>query len=218
MSMAMLVRLRIAMADTPGALASVAAMIARFGGNIVSIDVQRAGVVSAVDDIVVDLPEHTDISKLRNELVASGSASLLSHQLAQPADPIVSLLRRATEALTDPEVDPEAELIRSVADLCQSPAVWVTQLSEAARYDAGRYALERAGAIALRSTRLPEEFTEHLPTEAWMLAVPDPNMAASSRVVFVARHLSNEFTNTEIARIEALMAFHAQLERLLAHY
>jgi predicted amino acid-binding ACT domain protein len=210
------VRLRIALADRPGSLARVAAIIAEHDGNITSVDVHRAGVVSAVDDLVVEFPDDADLLQLRNDLTASGAATLLSHQAAHPVDPIVSALTRAAEMIGGRPDDPDAELAQSVAELCASPVVWISSTEEAETFEAGRFALERNGAIALRTSELPGEMAERLPGEVWLLAVPDPEVLTAGRIVFVARPLSNEFTSTEIARIEAVMALHDQVERILA--
>jgi predicted amino acid-binding ACT domain protein len=214
--MGMLVRLRVALADRPGSLAAVAGIIAERGGNIVSVDVHRSGVVSAIDDLVVDFPDDHDLQGLRNDLMASGAATLLSHQAAHAVDPIVSALTRASQMIAARGADPDEELARSVAELCASPVVWVSNADEAAKYEAGRFAIERAGAIALRTTDLPDSLADRLPEEVWLLAVPDPDLLSDGRVVFVARPLANEFTGTEIGRIEAIMALHEQVERLLA--
>jgi ACT domain len=212
----MLVRLRVALADRPGSLAAVAGIIGEHGGNIVSVDVHRSGVVSAIDDLVVEFTDGHDLQGLRNDLIASGAATLLSHQAAHAVDPIVSTLTRASRMISTRGADPDAELARSVAELCSSPVVWVSDAEQAAHYEAGRFAIERTGAIALRTTELPADLADLLPGEVWLLAVPDPDLMTGGRVVFVARPLANEFTGTEIGRIEALMALHDQVERLLS--
>jgi predicted amino acid-binding ACT domain protein len=210
------VRLRVALADRPGALARVATIIAEHEGNITSVDVHRTGADGVVDDLVVEFPDDADLVSLRNDLTASGAATLLSHQAAHAVDPIVSTLLRAARMIAGNTEDPDAELVQSVSELCSSPVVWVTSTEDADTYEAGRFALERNGASALRTSELPSHLADRLPGEVWLLAVPDPEILMSSRVVFVARPLSNEFTSTEIARIEAVMALHDQVERILA--
>lgn len=212
--MGTLVRLRVALPDRPGALARVAGTIGEQAVNIVSVDVHRAGVVSAVDDFVLDLPEGCDLGRLRTDLEASGLATVLCQQDAQNEDLAVTVLHRATDMLTTASADGSAALIRGVEKLCQSPVVWVNTIEESISHDAGRFALEGGGAIALRTSKLPAEFSDRMPGEVWLLAVPDPTLSANGRMVFVARPLSNEFTNTEIARVEALMAFQDQLDRM----
>ena len=214
--MGALIRLRIALADRPGALARVAAIIADHDGNITSVYVHRTGVGGAVDDLVCEFPDGANMAPLRHDLTASGAATLLSHQAAHAVDPIVSALQRAAQMISTRPEDPRAELVQSVAELCASPVVWVTSAEEADTYEAGRFALERSGAIARRTSELPAHLADRLPGEVWLLAVPDPEIMGAGRVVFVARPLSNEFTSTEIARIEAVMALHDQVERILA--
>ena len=100
--------------------------------------------------------------------------------------------------------------------MCSSPVVWISSPAEAIRYEAGRFALEHHAAVALQTTQLPEHLAERLPGEVCLLAVLDPDLQNEGRVVFVARPVANPFTATEIARIEALSALHAGIERLLA--
>jgi ACT domain len=215
--MTSLVRLRIALADQPGALAKVASAIAAHGGNITALDVHRsagaaAGAAQAVDDVIVEFAGPPDLDRLRGDVAATGAGTLLSHQAAQPLDPVVAVLRRAATmvAHSGRGADSEAELRAAIAELCAAPVVWVSGPGEADAYDAGRFAVERGGAVAVRTAELPVGHADVLPGEAWLLAVPDPERLEGGRVVFVARS-SSEFTNTEIARIEALMSLHATL-------
>jgi hypothetical protein len=210
-----LVRLRVALPDKPGALGRLASVIADLGGNITAVDVHRSGVLSAIDDLTVEFPEEPDMGRLSDVLARNGAATLLSHQLTQPVDPVVAALRHAGEMLSSRSADPEESLVAAVAALCSSPVVWVSSMTDAERFDAGRFARERGGAIALRSTELPAELADRLPGEVWLLAVPDPELISGGRVVFVARPLSNQFTTTEIIRIEALMTLCERVSRYM---
>jgi hypothetical protein len=214
--MTTLVRLRVALPDKPGALGRLASVIADLGGNITAVDVHRSGVLSAIDDLTVEFPEEPDMGRLSDVLQRNGAATLLSHQVTQPVDPVVAVLRHAGEMLSSRSTDPEADLVAAVADICSSPVVWVSSMEDAERFDAGRFARERGGAIALRSNELPEELADRLPGEVWLLAVPDPELIAGGRVVFVARPLSNQFTSTEITRIEALMSLYDRVSRFVS--
>ncbi len=214
--MAFLARLRVTFPDQPGALARAAAVIAEHGGNITAVDVHHSGVLSAIDDLTVEFPAYPDLDALRQALSTSGAATLLSHQEARPVDPVVAALRRAAAMISAPDSDPAAELAATIAEACATPVAWVSSAAEAQRWDAGRFAQERGGAIALRTVELPAEMAELLPGEVWLLAVPDPELVFGGRVVFVARPLSTEFTSTEIARIEALMVLFAQVSRSAA--
>jgi predicted amino acid-binding ACT domain protein len=211
-----LVRLRISLADRPGALAQVATIIAGHGGNITSVDVQRVDVEFALDDIVVEFSGEPDLAELRDDLATNASATVMSYQEAHVDDPIVGSLRWLVELLDSGPGDPAVSLAEGVAALCSSPVVWVSTAEAAVSYDAGRFALEHNAAIALQTTELPEHLAERLPGEVCLLAVPDSERLTGGRVVFVARPVANDFTATEIVRIEALIALYSRIERLVA--
>jgi hypothetical protein len=214
--MGSLIRLRVALADRPGALAQVATIIAGYGGNITSVDVQRGDGQSAVDDLIVEFAGEPDLAGLRDDLATNRAATVLSHQAAQAVDPIVASFRRLVDIVDTGSGDPAAALAEGVAELCSSPVVWVSSLDEAATYEAGRLALDHHAPVAVHTTRLPEHLAWRLPGEVCLLAVLDPEPPGRERVVFVARPITNSFTATEIARIEALAALHVRIERLMA--
>jgi len=203
-----LVRLRIALADEPGALARIASLIASHGGNITSVDVHLAAGPAAVDDLVVAFPEGVDAGALRDAISGAGAGTLLSMQEAYRADPVVAAFNSAAALLAGGASD-HAALIRSVAELASSPAVWIVANDEARRWEAGRMALDRGAAVATAAD-LPEEMSARLPGPAWLLAVATGD---GRHVVLVGRLQTNPFTNTEIARIEALLGLHAAAMR-----
>jgi predicted amino acid-binding ACT domain protein len=204
--------LRVALSDRPGALMKVAATIAEHGGNIVSIDVHRAGFSQVIDDLIIDFPDDGDLDRLRHELTANGAGMVVSHWSTQPVDPVVAALGYVAGLLAQHDDGSEDGLARVVGQLCGTPVAWVTPATDADRYEAGRFAKERGGAIALRTTELPADLADRLPGEVWLLAVPDAGAGFTGRVVFVARPLANEFTTTEIARVEALLTLYEQLQ------
>lgn len=207
-------RLRISLANQPGVLAQVARIIGDESGNITSIDVHRADADFALDDLVVEFQDAPDLARLQEKLAASGVARLVSHQGAVVTDLIVTCLRHLVDVIDDtPPGHAGDALATAVAELCPSPVVWVSDAEEAMSYEAGRVALQSDGALVSRATELPERFAGRLSGELRLLAVPDPE-DSRRRVVFVARPVANDFTATEIARIEALMAAHTRLERL----
>jgi hypothetical protein len=206
-----MVGLRVALSDRPGALMRLAATIAEHGGNIVSVDVhQSAG--TAVDDLTIEFPDDGDFDRLRHELDANGAGRVLSHWKTRPGDPVVAALGYVAELIAEPVEPTDAALARAVGKLCGSPAAWVSPTAEAAANEAGRLAVERRGAITVRTLELPRHLADLLPPEVWLLAVPDAGSGPVGRVVFVARSLDHEFTTTEIARVEALLALYEELE------
>ncbi len=212
--MTVLLRLRISMPDQPGALARVATIIASHGGNITSIDVQQANTEFAVDELLVDFSGEPDMVGLREALATDGDTILVSHQQTERIDPIVASLRHVVGLLESRSEDAEAALARGVAELCSSPVAWISAADEAARYDAGRFAMERQGVVIMKTTELPAHLAERLPGEVCLLAMPELDRANQRRVIFVARPVGNDFTATEVARIEALSGVHAALTRI----
>ena len=69
--------------DQPGALAQVATIIARHGGNITSIDGQQADSDFAVDELLVDFSDEPDVASLREDLAKDGDTILVSQQLTE---------------------------------------------------------------------------------------------------------------------------------------
>lgn len=208
------IRLRISLTDRAGALAQAATVIGLHGGNIMSIDVHHTGEQSAVDDAVVDFASEPDIEDLRNDLAMNAATTLISHQASSATDPVVASMHRVVKLL-DAGFDDSAALAGAVADLCAAPVAWVSTTEEAGRYDAGRLALEANAPAALPATDLPEHLTGGRGEEMYLLAVPDLDHARGSRVVFVARPVTSDFTATEITRIETLTALYNRLAQLV---
>jgi hypothetical protein len=52
--------------------------------------------------------------------------------------------------------------------------------------------------------------------QAWLLAIADRLAGPRQRVVFVARPEMQEFTTTEISRVEALVALQERIEDLVS--
>ena len=212
--MSHLVRLRVTLADRPGSLATVATIIATHGGNITGVDVLSEGGDTVVDEITVAFTDLPDLAALRATLAEGGGATLQSHREASQTDLLTQVLRRLGDLVERRPRPGGDELARGVAELCSSPAVWIARGEEALRHETGRFALERNGAVTVRTFDLPGDMATTVPGEAWLLAVPDPHLSPEGRVVFVARPLELAFTATEIMRIEALMAFHDALDAL----
>ena len=190
-------RLRVELPDRPGSLAKVAAVIGQHGANVVGVDVQEVDLYSAVDELVVDVPDDVDVAALRAGLVAAGAGVLVSHQSGiQDVDPVLRSLRWGCAIVAAGPAGADDELTRAVSEVCVSSTAWVVDAHDAEEHEAGRMALARGGPVSLRVSS---------PEDCWVLAVPDARLAPA-RVAFVVRPLAERFTATEIARVEALLA------------
>ena len=213
--MSVLVRLRLELADSPGSLAQVAAIIGEHGGNITAIDVQEGSPASAIDEVTVEFQEESDLQMLRGHLSESGAATVVSHQTANRADLVVRTLQRLTDVLAASAEERDEGLRRGVAELCSSPVVWISTPADATVYGAGKLAIERESEpVLVRSDEPLPAVAGTITGTAWLLAVANGVSGSRQRVVFVARPDSQEFTTTEISRVEALVALHRRIDEL----
>ena len=213
--MSVLVRLRLELADSPGSLAQVAAIIGEHGGNITAIDVQEGSPASAIEEVTVEFQEESDLQILRGHLSESGAATVVSHQTANRADLVVRTLQRLTDVLAASAEERDEGLRRGVAELCSSPVVWISTPADATVYGAGKLAIERESEpVLVRSDEPLPAVAGTITGTAWLLAVANGVSGSRQRVVFVARPDSQEFTTTEISRVEALVALHRRIDEL----
>ena len=210
--MSQLLRLRIELPDRPGALAHVASVLGRRGGNVASVDIHELEGESAVDEIVVEVNDDWEPAALADDLAAAGASLLSAEPERELRDPIVSALGWSSALLAARAHECDLELGRAVMELTSAAAAWVCPVSEAVAYGAGRLALER-GAPVVQRTDDPIPGANGLPSSVWLLAVPDGYLGAEL-VAFAARPLAVRFTSSEIARVEALLMLRRQLAGL----
>jgi hypothetical protein len=207
------VRLRVELADTPGSLAGVAAAIGAYGGNIVAIDALQSGEGMVVDEITVDLPDGGQLDAMRRAVGARTDARVISYQLAAAVDPMVRLLQRLGDLLDTVPAGKTDGLRRTLADVCNTPAVWVMSVDQAVHYRAGRAALRDPGAAVVQRTAetLPP-LGESITGEAALLAIA---LLSGDAVALVGRSAEQGFTATEGSRIEAVVALYERLTTVM---
>jgi hypothetical protein len=188
-------RLRISVADRAGALAQAATVIGLHSGNILSIDVHRNSGNTAIDDLVVEFPDDIDLDDLSFDLVHL-QVHVLSHEPAEYHDPLEELLRRLSEWPDDPFETNDAALIRTATQLCAADRAWISTKEEASKTAPGRAALEAREAT--------NQAIVHDDGDDRILAVPLGELG--EHVLFLSRSKADEFTLTEISRIQALAA------------
>jgi ACT domain len=191
-------RLRVSVADRSGALAQAATVIGLHGGNIRSIDVHRADTGSAVDDLVVEFSADPDIEGMRADLAINATATLLACAPADAVDPVEASLGEVLALLQG------GSFLEAVGGICAAGSGWVLDGPEAVATEVGRAAVDRGAVAWMRTDALPREVAAEVGQEAAVLAVPVPDQ--KGMVVFVARPAELGFTDTEVARVEALVA------------
>src|SRR3954452_21952988 len=149
-------RLRVELPDRPGALAKVAAVIAAHGGNLVGVDVQEVEQDSAIDELVVDVPDGVNLAELRDALLESGAGVLVSHQSgAQQVDPVLRSLRWACAMVAAGPAGADDELTRAVAETSGTNVAWVCNVADAGLIETGRLAITRGGPVSQRTSDVP---------------------------------------------------------------
>jgi hypothetical protein len=203
-------RLRIELPDRPGALAALGAIVARHDANIVSVDIHEIEGPTAIDDIVVHVPDGWEPGRLSAALAEESTATLLSAQrLSVSPDAVLATLRSCVAMLhADTEgLDRECEL--ALALLSPGSTAWLAAPGAAGDLDAGRLALERGETTILRSADLGERSGAEA-EPGWLLAAPDDHLTPTV-VAFVARPESLRFSSNEVERVEALLRFRRTL-------
>jgi hypothetical protein len=199
-------RLRIELPDRPGALAALGAIVARHDANIVSVDIHEIEGPTAIDDIVVHVPDGWEPGRLSAALAEESTATLLSAQrLSVSPDAVLATLRSCVAMLHADAEGLDRECETALALLSPGSTAWLADPSGAAGIEAGRLALERKESTILRSADLGEH-TSGDTEPGWVLAALDDHL--EPRVVaFVARPESLRFSSTEVERVEALLRF-----------
>jgi hypothetical protein len=205
-------RLRIALPDRPGALGRVGQVIGALGGNVLTIDVQEVDGPAVVDELLVDLPETIVPAEVAEALEAAGAGTLLTAKPgADVPDQVVRALRWACALASAGPYGADDEVERAVAEVCGCPNVWLADIEQARRVEAGRLALARGKPVSHRTTEPPVGLGPLPAPEVWLLAVPDARLDPT-RVALVARPVTDRFTVTEVERVGALLS----LRRLVA--
>lgn len=199
-------RLRIALPDRPGALGRVGTAIGSLGGNVLTIDVQEVDGASAVDELLVDLPDAVLPADIARALDAAGAGTLLSAKTGTALpDQVVRALRWACALTSAGPHGADDELERAVAEVCGCPNVWLADVNQAGFVEAGRLALARGRPVTHRTGDPPAALGPIVTAEVWLLAVPDARIQPA-RVALVARPLPDRFTVSEIERVSALLS------------
>jgi hypothetical protein len=185
-------RLRIELPDRPGALAAVSGAIAAAHANITSIDVHEVDGGSAVDEIVVEVPEAWAPRQLAEALAASGNGVLLSsRRVVVNDDALASALRSAAAMIGGTSETIDAECRAALLAMAHGSSAKLVGLDTTDT--AARMALDRRTSIVTRDG-------EH----GWVLAAIDDTVVPSA-VALVRRPLNVRFSATEVSRVEALL-------------
>lgn len=203
-----MLRVRVEVADIPGALAGVTTALAALGVNVATIDVLEVDGRNVVDELLLRLPAGTTTQDVRDVLRVTG-AEVLSCRTARVAvDPAVAAFDLARTVLSAPG-DADAPG-RALADVAGADAGLVVGTAEAMRYPLARRALEDG--VPASGPAGPDASPLSV-AAGWVLWVA-PQLPEPSCLVVVGRRLNVRFAATEAARLRAFAGLLEQVRQV----
>jgi hypothetical protein len=197
-------RLRIELPDRPGALAGVTSEIADSEANILSIDVHEVDGGTAIDEIVVEVPDGWAPGALAASMAMSGVGNLLSSRLVVTSDdPVTAALDAVVAMVTGSPADVDAACCAALLSLALGSSARLLDAGAAALDPTGRLAVDRSGPIVHRADDGGGQVS-------WVLAAPD-DATDPRTVALVTRPVDMRFSATEVSRVEALLRIRRSL-------
>jgi len=197
-------RLRIELADHPGALAAVTRVLAAQGLNVVEVSIHEAEPPRAIDEIVVHAEQPIATAELSTSLVAVGAQLLSVGPCDMRGDPVITALTWVTATLEKP--NRKSSLATGVRLLTGIDPVHVLTVEEARDLPVAAAALRRGWPVVQRLDRAPAPLRPpglEDGSGVWVLAAPDARDA--SLVVMATRPYAIRFTATEMNRLAAVL-------------
>ena len=204
-------RLRIELADHPGALAAVTRVLAATGLNVIEVSIHEVEPPRAVDEIVVHAEVPIAVEELTSSLQSVGAHLLSVGPCDMRGDPIVTALTWVTATLEKPSR--KSSLASGVRLLTGIDPVHVFTVEEAQDLPVASAALRRGWPLVQRLDRAPAPLRPgglEDGSGVWVLAAPDARDA--SLVVMAARPYAIRFTATEMNRLAAVLDCRRRLE------
>jgi hypothetical protein len=199
-------RLRIELADHPGALAAVTRVLAGQGLNVVEVSIHEVEPPRAVDEIVVHAEEPLAATELGAALALVGAELLSVAPCDMRGDPVVTALTWVTATLEKPTR--KSSLATGVRLLTGISPVHVVDVDEAREWPIVAAALLRGWPVVERLAHPPGPLRtvgdgDGDGSGVWVLAAPDgPD---PSLVVLASRPYAIRFTATEMNRLAAVL-------------
>lgn len=197
-------RLRIELADHPGALAAVTRVLAGQGLNVVEVSIHEVEPPRAVDEIVVHAEEPVATTDLGAALELVGAELLSVAPCDMRGDAVVTALTWVTATLEKPTR--KSSLATGVRLLTGISPVHVVDVDEAREWPIVAAALRRRWPVVERLVQPPGPLRTVMDGDGsgvWVLAAPDgPD---PSLVVLASRPYAIRFTATEMNRLAAVL-------------
>lgn len=201
-----MLRVRVEVADVPGALAGLTAVLAALRVDVASIDVLEIDGRTVVDEMLVRLPGGVTPQEVRDVLRMSGADVLSCGTALLGSDAAVTAFELTRSVLTGAQEARGAALAR----IAYAEAGAVVAVEDAQAYPLAARALAH-GVPA--SGRGGEGTSPLAVASGWVLWVA-PHVPRPAMLVVVARPLNVRFSATEAARLRAFATLLDTLERV----
>lgn len=208
-----MLRVRVELADRPGALAGLTTALAGLDVDVASIDVLEIDGNTVVDELVLRLPRGVTRPEVWDALRLAGAAQVLSSAAEGPStDPAIAAIELARSLLAHPgDVDARgAALARAAyADV----GMWV-DVDAARPYPLAERAL--AGGVPSSGPAGPDASPLGAPCRRVMWVAPQ--LPEPRHVAVVGRRIGVRFSATEAARLRAFATLLETLDRVQAQH
>lgn len=193
-------RVRVELADEPGALARLTTVLAGMGVDIASVDVLEVDGITVVDELVLRLPADVGPRDVVDALRRGGVGEVLStHTDAPRGDATVRAMELVASVLTAP-ADPGAAG-RALAAIAYADAGALLDLDDASPFPLAQRAREQG---VPTSGRAGSDVSPLAVSGGWVLWVT-PAVANPMHIAVVARRMDVRFSATEAARLRAFV-------------
>jgi hypothetical protein len=207
--MSNVVRMRVELPGRAGALAGVTAVLADMGVDVASLDVLEVDGTTAVDDLLLRLPDGVLVRDVQMGVRSAGAVDVVPAGMDGPSgDATVRALGLMTSILASPD-DADAPG-RGLARVAYADVGMFLDRGEAVRFPLGRRALETA---VPTSGRAGPDASPLASRGGWVLWAT-PNVDDPLHIAVVARGLDVRFSATEAARLRAFATGLEQLSRV----
>lgn len=192
-----MLRIRVEIADVPGALAGVTAALGALEVDVSAIDVLEVDGRTVVDELLLRLPTGVHVQEVRDVLRMAGGEVLSSAVDSARSDAVVSafeLVRGVVEFPGDADAPG-----RALAKVAYGDVGALLEVSVAAGFPLARRALD--GGVPASAPAGPDASPLAVPG-GWVLWVA-PQLPDPQHLVVVGRRLNVRFSATEAARLRA---------------
>lgn len=203
-----MLRVRVELADIPGALAGLTTALASLSVDVANIDVLEVDGRNVVDEMLLRLPGGVDASEVRDVLRVAGADVLSIGEAPTGGDATVSAFDLARSVLTSPGVADAPG--RALARIAYADAGALVDVAEAARFPLAQRAMEQGTPAA--GPAGPDSSPLAVPS-GWVLWVA-PHVDGVQRMAVVGRRLNVRFAATEAARLRAFVTLLEEVRRV----